>query len=218
MTAPHTTTVWLARHCDVENPEGVLYGFIDGFVLSAKGREQARAMGRFFTDKTVDRLIVSPLPRAQETARAIVDANPSLTIETTDELEEARFAKYYQGVKYRDVVWRRPKWFIHKVAPGFLTQDEGIRAMAARVRGPIMRILRDNPEHGGICVSHGDPIQAFWNVAIGKHRFMTLRCKKGGILELTYAGTELRDIAYHSPESFGAPASDESAAEDAVSA
>ena len=211
------TTIYLARHCDVENPKGVLYGFLPGFGLSQKGREQARAMGRFFSDKPVAQLIVSPLQRAQETAEAIVAANPNLQIETSDELAEAGFAKYYQGLRPLDVAWRRPKWIRHKLFPGMLAQDEGIRGMATRVRGPIMRILRDHPGKGGICISHGDPIQAFWNIAEGSHRFVTLHCKKGGILELTYRGTELSNITYHSPESIGAPATP-SVAQDIVSA
>jgi broad specificity phosphatase PhoE len=205
------TTIYLVRHCEVENPDGIMYGFLPNFGLSARGKLQAQALGRFFSDKPVAQLFASPLQRAQETAGAIVTGHPGLRVETTNELIESKLSRYLQGVRPRNVPFQRPLWFIHKLLPGRLRTDEGIYAMAARVRAPVMRILRDHPGDGGICVSHGDPIQAFWNIASGKYRFWELKCKKGGLLVLTYHDTTLSDVSYLSPEmvaaATGSPAS-----------
>jgi len=200
------TTIYLVRHCEVENPDGILYGFLPNFGLSARGKLQAQALGRYFSDKPVAQLYVSPLQRAQETAAAIVADHPGLQAETTSELVESRFSHYLQGVRPRNVPLQRPGWFVHKLLPGRLRVDEGVYAMAARVRAPVMRILRDHPGAGGICVTHGDPIQSFWNVAVGKYRFFELKCKKGGVLVLKYQDTRLRDISYLSPEVVAASA------------
>jgi broad specificity phosphatase PhoE len=194
------TTIYLVRHCEVENPDGILYGFLPNFGLSAKGKLQAQALGRYFSDKPVAKLYVSPLQRAQETAAAIVAAHQGLHAETTNELIESKFSRYLQGVRPRNVPLQRPGWFVHKFLPGRLRADEGVYAMAARVRAPVMRILRDHPGAGGICVTHGDPIQSFWNIAVGKYRFFELKCKKGGVLVLNYRDTKLGDINYLSPE------------------
>ena len=197
------TRLYLVRHCDVENPEGVLYGHLPNFGLSAKGRQQADAQGRFFADKPVRQIYVSPLQRAQETAAIIGRHIPGVPIVTTDELVEARFGLYLQGAKPRDVPWKRPLWFVHKAWPGLLPQDESVAAMAARTRAPLQRLLRDFPGEGGICISHGDPIQAFWNRVEGKGRFLTLGCAKGGLLQIDFVGRNLESVTYRPPESLG---------------
>ena len=201
------TTVYLVRHCDVENPKHLLYGFLPNFGLSKKGKVQAETLGKFLADKPMAQIYASPLQRAQETAKAIADAHTGLAIETTDELIEARFSKHIQGIKVRSVAFRRPLWFIHKAFPGLMPNDESNPAMAARVCAPIMRILRDHPGVGGVCVSHGDPIQAFWNISLGKNRFLKDDCVKGGLLRLTFVGSRLEDITYMSPETIAATVS-----------
>jgi broad specificity phosphatase PhoE len=94
---------------------------------------------------------------------------------------------------------------IHMVRPGLLPNDESVAAMADRVERAIRRILASTPEEGGICVSHGDPIQAFWVRSEGRpswalHR---LQCAKGGLLELDYADGRLLKTVYRPPASVG---------------
>ena len=73
------------------------------------------------------------------------------------------------------------------------------------------------PQDGGICVSHGDPIQAFWVRSEGRpawalHR---LQCAKGGMLELDYVEGMLTSTVYRPPSAgVDAPATAESAAGD----
>jgi len=202
---PPVARLYLVRHCDVRNPEGVLYGHLPNFPLSEKGVGQAHALGRYFAGRPIRRIYSSPLERAQETASIIASHLDGVDIETTDELVEARFGFHLQGVKPKQVPWRRPLWFVHMARPGLLPQDEHIGEMAARVRAPLLRLLRDFPGGSGICISHGDPIQAFAIEADGRsdralHR---LECAKGGLLELTYEDGTLVNKTYRSPESIG---------------
>jgi broad specificity phosphatase PhoE len=206
VTEPRTR-LYLVRHCDVANPGGVLYGHLPGFPLSEKGLRQADALGHFFADKPVRRIYTSPLERARQTADIIATRLDGVPVATCDSLLEARFGRYIQGIRPKHVPLRRPLWFVHMVWPGVLPMDESVPAMAARVRRPLERLLEEFPGEGGICVSHGDPIQAFWVAADGRppYALHRLQCAKGGMLQLDYRGGSLETITYRPPASIGAP-------------
>lgn len=197
---PHTR-VYLARHCDVRNPGGVLYGHLPDFPLSEKGIRQAHALGSTLSNTSARQIFTSPLERARQTAEIIAGHIPGSSITVTDDLVEARFGHYLQGIRPKHVPWRRPLWIIHMLWPGLLPNDERVEEMAARVERPIRQILATAPAEGGICVSHGDPIQAFWVRSEGRpawalHR---LQCAKGGMLELDYVDGQLRETTYRPP-------------------
>jgi len=204
-----STRLYLVRHCDVRNPDGVLYGHLPDFGLSEKGVDQARVLGRYFKGTPVRRIYTSPLQRARETADIIAGHLDGVPVVETADLIEARFGRYLQGVRPRDVPWRRPLWFVHMIWPGLLPGDESVREMATRVRRPLGQLLDEFPGDGGVCVSHGDPIQAFWVDSDGRppYALHRLQCAKGGMLELDYEDHALASLRYHSPLSLGAPAS-----------
>jgi broad specificity phosphatase PhoE len=196
-----STRLYLVRHCDVRNPKDVLYGHLPDFPLSDKGVAQAHALGRYFAQKGIPQIYSSPLDRARETAEIIASYLDSVPIIYTDDLIETRFGLYLQGVPPKQVPWRRPLWFVHMVWPGLLANDESVAGLATRIRRPLMRLLADHPGQGGICVSHGDPIQGFWVAAEGRPRYALhrLQCAKGGLLELDYEVEALRKLAYLPP-------------------
>ncbi len=196
------TRCYLVRHCDVENPRRVIYGHLPGFGLSSRGIDQAQALGRFFRNTPVRIILASPLQRAQETARIIQAHLQDVPVVTTHDLVEAEFGRYLQGVPQTQIVWRRPRWWVHMLCPGLLPGDESMAAMARRERRALDRVIDLAPGAGGICISHGDPIQAFWATADGRppwalHR---LQCAKGGLLTLDYTGHHLVQKKYHSPD------------------
>ncbi|MGA8207354.1 MAG: histidine phosphatase family protein [Candidatus Dormiibacterota bacterium] len=201
--AEPTSTCYLARHCDVANPDGVLYGHLPNFALSAKGRQQATVMGRYLADAGVGAIYASPLERAQETAVVLAsELSPPPPVLIRPGLVEAEFGRYLQGTRFKDVVWRKPRWWIHMVWPGLVPGDESMAAMANRVGAVIQEGVREHSGGSFVCVSHGDPIQAFWATSEGRlpwalHR---LQCAKGGLLELRYQGTHLSAHAYRSPQ------------------
>jgi len=204
------TRVYLVRHCDVHNPDGVLYGHLPAFRLSSKGERQADALGRYLARTTAKVIYTSPLERAYQTSTIIASELHGVPIVREDDLVEARFGKYLQGVKPRDVPWRRPLWWVHMAWPGVLRRDETVAAMAERVRRPLLRVLREHPGDGGICVSHGDPIQAFWVEAEGRppYALHRLQCAKGGVLVLDYRDETLEHLEYVAPERIGAESSE----------
>jgi len=196
------TVIVLARHADPYNPRGVFYGHLDGFGLSATGREQACGLGDRLRDLPIARAYASPLQRAQETAALAVGrlAAP-VPIITRDDLVEAEFGKYLQGVPRAQVVWRRPLFLVHFLRPGALPFDETVGAMAARVDRVCVEAREACAGQAALVVSHADPVKAFWSRKLGRPdwRFHGLRLPKGGWLELRFRGDTLAAISPHPP-------------------
>jgi broad specificity phosphatase PhoE len=199
---PSSTRVFLARHCDVANPERRLYGFLPGFALSARGVSQAEAMAQRLEPQRIRVVRTSPLDRAVQTAEIIAGRAGAPVVEDPD-LIESRFSRYLQGVRYTEVPWRRPLWWVHMAWPGLLGRDETVEAMAGRVERALRRVLEEAGDGSGVCVSHGDPIQAFWIRSLGRRAWALhrLQCAKGGMLALDYSGERLLRITYVPPPS-----------------
>ena len=69
-----TTTIYLLRHGEVHNPEGIIYGRLPGYRLNEVGRGQVRTAGEFLAERgPFDALITSPLERARESAGIIAE-------------------------------------------------------------------------------------------------------------------------------------------------
>ncbi len=75
-TAAETTLLYLVRHgatdANLQKP-AVLQGRGLNGSLSAIGRQQAEAVGRFFAGLKIDHVYASPMSRARETAAAIAE-------------------------------------------------------------------------------------------------------------------------------------------------
>ena len=163
------TTVYLIRHSDVENPQSVLYGHLDGFPLSDLGRRRAEALADRLADSGIRRIIASPLERAQETARILASRLPDqVPIETDPELREAEFSRYLQGVRFWMVPLLRPRWYLHKMRRGMMPGDEAIVDLGGRVLDVARRVAAETPDRPIALVSHADPLQAAWILLDGR--------------------------------------------------
>jgi broad specificity phosphatase PhoE len=157
------TRFYLIRHADVENPQKLLYGHLDGFQLSALGRAQAAAVGDALRSAEIRRIVHSPLARAVETAHLINErlAVPA-KLESDPDLREAEFSRYLQGLPYWQIPMRRPLWFVHKAKRGLLPGDEAIDQLGGRVLEVIHELARRHPGETMAVVSHADPLNAAW--------------------------------------------------------
>ena len=149
------TTVYLIRHSDVENPQSVLYGHLDGFPLSELGRRRAEALAGRLAGSGIARIIASRLPEPVE-------------IETDPELREAEFSRYLQGVRFWMVPLLRPRWYLHKMRRGMVPGDEAIVDLGGRVLEVARRAVRETPDRTIALVSHADPLQAAWILLDGR--------------------------------------------------
>jgi broad specificity phosphatase PhoE len=197
-----TTRIFLCRHAHPDNPDGVFYGHLPGFGLSARGVRQAIGLGDHLARYPVRRFYASPLQRAQETAQLAIGQMPeAVPLETREELVEAAFGRYLQGVKQGPAVVVRPLFWVHLASPGRLSIDETVTAMAARVQLVLAEALESCRGEAAAVISHADPIKAFWNRHIGRAdwRFHFLGLAKGGFLELVYEAEELVVVHPHAP-------------------
>ena len=164
-----STRIYLIRHADVENPNRLLYGHLDGFQLSALGRVQAAAVGEKLSSEGVRRIVHSPLARAVETAQIINRGfREPAEMEGEPELREAEFSRYLQGLPYWQIPLRRPLWFVHKARRGIVPGDESVENLGGRVLEVVRRMARDRPGETAAVVSHADPLQAAWILLDGR--------------------------------------------------
>jgi broad specificity phosphatase PhoE len=198
------TRIYLIRHADVENPNKVLYGHLDGFDLSALGRAQATAIGERLRDENVRRIVHSPLARAVETARRINEGlEQPAVLQSEPELREAEFSRYLQGLPYWQVPLRRPLWFVHKAKRGLVPGDESIDRMGTRILSVVRKLAREHPGETMAVVSHADPINAAWIVLDGRpHNEREMYRKsvdKAGMLRLDLEGDTPKTWEYFPP-------------------
>src|SRR5258708_9404551 len=151
----------MIRHADVENPNKLLDGHLDGFDLSVLGRAQAAAIGDRLRDEEVRRIVHSPLARAVETARLINErlARPAV-LESDPDLREAEFSRYLQGLPYWQIPLRRPLSFVHKAKRGLVPGDESVDRLCGRVLSVARRLARERPGDTQAIPSHADPLNA----------------------------------------------------------
>ena len=204
--------LYLIRHADVENPNRVLYGHLDGFQLSALGRSQAGALGDQLRDEGLKRIVSSPLARAVETARLINERlDPPAALETDSELREAEFSRYLQGLPYWQVPLRRPLWFVHKARRGLIPGDESIDRLGGRVLAVVRRLAREHPGETIAVVSHADPLNAAWILLDGRpHNEREMYRKsidKAGMLRVEMEGETPVSWEYVQPPVVAKPAS-----------
>ncbi len=163
------TTVYLVRHSDVENPQSVLYGHLDGFPLSELGRRRAEALAERLAGSGIRRIVSSPLERARETAGIIAGRLPEpVDVEIDPALREAEFSRYLQGVRFWMIPLLRPRWYLHKMRRGMMPGDEAIADLGGRVLEVARRVAAETPDRTSALVSHADPLQAAWILLDGR--------------------------------------------------
>ncbi|HEV3230729.1 MAG TPA: histidine phosphatase family protein [Candidatus Dormibacteraeota bacterium] len=196
------TRLFLCRHASPDNPGGVFYGHLDGFGLGSAGIAEAHGLGQMLAPEPIRVIYTSPLQRARETAEIVArHLSPGLPLGVRPDLVETRFGLYIQGIRRPEVLWRRPLFFVHYLAPGLLPADEPVGVLAARVGRACAEALAACRGEAAALVSHADPIKAFWNAHLGRPewRFHQLRVDKGCCLELTYVDDHLDGVTYHPP-------------------
>lgn len=144
-----TTTIYLVRHGEVHNPDGILYGRIPGYRLSENGQSQAQAAAIYLSDKPLAAIFASPQQRAQETAGFIGQAHPHLAIQTEELLDEVHTP--WEGHLLTDMEARG--WDLYTgVEPPY----ESPADILARVRRFYTKVRTEYAGKSVAAVSHGD--------------------------------------------------------------
>jgi len=195
--------VHLVRHGHVHNPEGVLYGRLPEYRLSAAGERMAAATARSLAEsgRDIARVISSPLLRAQQTAGAI-GAALGLPVETDDRLVEA--GNLWEGKRVHPVarlaldprtLWRvrnpwRPSW-------GEPYADQRDRMMAA-----VLDAAEAEPTRDTVMVSHQLPIWVARLASEGRrlaHNPSVRECALASVTSLMVEDGKIVGVEYSEP-------------------
>jgi len=103
------TLIHLVRHGEVHNPQGVLYGRIEGFHLSELGVKMAAAAAGHFAGHPITAIHASPLQRAQESAAPWAEEF-GVGIRTEDRLIEPWNKFEGRSSEFRSVLTRPSEW------------------------------------------------------------------------------------------------------------
>ncbi len=190
----------LVRHGEVHNPDGVLYGRLPGFVLSTRGEEMALAAAQELaaSDRSVVRLIASPLVRAQQSAQPISLAF-NLDIETDERIIEPTNA--FEGTVGKRA-FKNPRYWHRFVNPFRPSWGEPYRSIANRVR-EAMDDAWDSTRGGDmVMVSHQAVIWAAHRDIAGQplfHNPAKRRCALSSITTFERRSGRWYEVDYRTP-------------------
>jgi broad specificity phosphatase PhoE len=194
------TVVHLLRHGEVHNPDGILYGRLPGYHLSATGRAMADAAADYFAERMIATVYASPLTRAQETAEPVAERH-GLSIVTDERLIESGNVLEGTAVSLKRLA-RNPANWRYLWNPFTPSWGEPYKEVVARMWATVLRARDENSGREAICVSHQLPIWVTRLYAEDRrlwHNPKTRECALGSVTSLTFSGDELAGVSYAVP-------------------
>ncbi|MCQ9129913.1 MULTISPECIES: histidine phosphatase family protein [Streptomyces] len=195
------TVVHLMRHGEVHNPDGVLYGRLDGYHLSDLGRRMADRVAEHLASRDVTHVAASPLERAQETATPIAKAH-GLDLGTDARLIEAE--NVFQGKTFGvgDGALRRPGNWKHLVNPMRPSWGEPYVDQVVRMMGALDAAKEAARGHEAVLVSHQLPIWIVRSYVERRrlwHDPRKRQCTLASLTTFTYRGDRIVSVGYTEP-------------------
>jgi broad specificity phosphatase PhoE len=195
------TIVHLVRHGEVYNPDGILYGRIPGFRLSAAGEAMAVQAAEALKGRDVTVVRSSPLERAVQTAAPIA-AEFGVVPTTDDRLIESE--NFFEGKTFGvgDGSLRKPAVWTKLWNPFRPSWGEPYQQVAARMVAAITDARDAATGHEAVLVSHQLPIEIARRKLDGSrlfHRPDRRRCALASVTSVVYDGDRLVRIDYAEP-------------------
>ncbi|MDO8733085.1 MAG: histidine phosphatase family protein [Actinomycetota bacterium] len=201
MATTDRTVVHLLRHGEVDNPEGVLYGRLPGYVLSELGYEMAQRAAAALQVHNISAVISSPMERAQQTAAPIA-AEHGLEIGTDPRLIEADNLFEGKKVSVGDGILRQPQAWRHLYNPFKPSWGEPYTEVAERMTAAINAAREIARGSEVVLVSHQLPIWVA-RLAAEKRRLWhdprSRQCSLASITSLSFRRDQLAAITYTEP-------------------
>ena len=135
----------------VHNPQGVFYGRLPRYSLSAEGRLQAEAGARWFASRPIAAIYSSPMLRARQTARAIAAPHSGLRVRIHQDLVEVHVP--IQGLALAEGIARG--WDLYT---GNQPPHESVEDILQRMLHFTRQMRQRYPGQEIVAVTHGDPI------------------------------------------------------------
>ncbi len=201
---PHTgAQVFFVRHGEVHNPQGIFYGRLPRFGLSARGQQQAKAAAMVLAQYPLAAIYTSPLLRARQTGAVLRQEHQALPLQQRRDLLEIRTHLQGRSTALLDTT----DWNFYE--PQLHPDDETIAEIVQRIERFCRFVARRHPGAAVAAVTHGDLL------AIAQARFnqwpLVLTSLRGehypataSILRVTYtAKLQATDVSYRSPWAAG---------------
>ncbi|MCX6815450.1 MAG: histidine phosphatase family protein [Candidatus Aenigmarchaeota archaeon] len=147
------TIVYAIRHCDYENPEGIIPGNMPGFHLNNRGRKQAERLANYFSNAGLSSIYSSHLERSFETAEVIAKRF-GLKVQTSELIADIRSPN--DGTPFADFIASGGNAYKDKRHNEY--GGETIPEVYDRMSIFLTDALLKNPWNFAF-VSHGDPIE-----------------------------------------------------------
>ncbi len=196
------TQIHLVRHGEVFNPEGVLYGRIDGFGLSVLGQRMAEAAALFLQNQQapITGLFASPLQRTQESA-APWARRFDLAVQTDDRLIEPtnRFEGRQTGIRETLSHPAEWPWLANPLKPSW---GEAYVSIAARMLKAVDAAWQSVDDGDVVLVSHQLPIWMVHRSITGARLFhdpRRRRCSLSSITTLERRRGAFVEVDYREP-------------------
>ena len=195
------TTVHVMRHGEVHNPEKILYGRLEGYGLSDRGRAQAEAVAEALKDNDIVLVVASWLQRAQETAAPIAARHGLDVVIDPDVIESLN---YFQGrrISPGDGAWRDPRVWWQLRNPLRPSWGEPYKEIAARMTTAIEKARARAAGHEAVVVSHQLPVEILRRRFEGKwlpHDPRRRQCNLASLTSFIFDGDEFVDVRYDEP-------------------
>src|SRR6185437_2789969 len=130
-----TTTIYLIRHGEVKNPDGIIYGRLPHFGLSALGKKQAEQTAEFLKDKKISEIYSGPLDRVKQTAEIIQKVLGLEEIHILDQITEVRTS--YEGKKFKSLDKLQSEVYLKPLDPSDEKLDDIAQRMLIFLHGVI---------------------------------------------------------------------------------
>ncbi|HEX2149745.1 MAG TPA: histidine phosphatase family protein [Actinomycetota bacterium] len=149
------TLIHLVRHAEVENPNNIWYGRLEGWVLSERGLRQIAALAEHFAETPLAAVYTSPLTRAIQTSTAIATPH-GIQVKVMEDIIESE--AHLQGLPGDRRLFRNPgnvRYFVNPMKPSWGEPYVSVRARMAKAVAEMRR------EHAGgevVAVSHQTPV------------------------------------------------------------
>ncbi|MDP9490042.1 MAG: histidine phosphatase family protein [Thermoproteota archaeon] len=166
--------------------------------LTERGIQQVKDTGQHLKKLKIDRVYVSPVTRAIETAKIICEIN-DLQYQTDERLYEIELGDLV-GMNYDDVIEKHGNLFLKFYSGDDPILDsygiESFSAVKKRIKNLLDESMKNYPDKNLLFVTHLDPIKAAVSIMLGlspeslygwhlRNASMTILKHENGILSLS---------------------------------
>jgi broad specificity phosphatase PhoE len=192
--------VHLVRHGEVNNPDRILYGRLDGFGLTPRGHQMAERVATYLARRPIVAIVASPLQRTQETAAPLARAT-SLNVTLDERVIEG--SNHFQGSRVSAPrLLRTPSLWPLLRNPLKPSWAEPYRQIASRMMAALNDAYESVDSGDVVVVTHQLPIWMVHRSVAGvplPHLPTSRRCTLGSVTTVHKVDGKWREFSYEEP-------------------